>query len=86
LEMEGNLGSSQRWRALLPSRSSFFEATTRFSRQLFGREAAFIKPNEVTNTGKKTGFAYFHLEWYSAPYRQLHADDERGNAEHKELK
>ena len=55
LEMEGGLGLSLRWRSLQPSRSSLFEATTRFSRQLFGRESAFIRPNEVTNTGKRTG-------------------------------
>jgi len=55
LEMEGGLGLSLRWRALQPTRSGFFEATSRFSRQLFGRESAFIRPNEVTNTGKRTG-------------------------------
>lgn len=58
LEMEGGLGLSMRWRALQPTRSGFFEATSRFSRQLFGRESAFIRPNEVTNTGKRTGRSF----------------------------
>eukprot|EP00210_Caulerpa_lentillifera_P003070 g2932.t1 len=54
LEMEGGLGLNLRWRSMQPIHFGFFEALARLSRQMFGRET-FIKPNEVTNTGKKTG-------------------------------
>lgn len=80
LEMEGGLGLSLRWRALQPSRSSFFEATTRFSRQIFGRESAFIRPNEVTNTGKRTGDSEEDSGLMRC--REFHEDDERGGTEY----
>lgn len=54
LEMEGGLGLNLRWRAMQPMHFGFLEAIARFSRQMFGREN-FIRPNEVSNTGKKTG-------------------------------